>query len=63
MKSIDDRMDALKSPVYQKMMKKNKQQKDRKRLKEIGLFIITNIIIPIIVSVGATLITMSFAGL
>lgn len=63
MKSVDDKIDALKSPVYQKMMKKNKQQKNKKRLKEIVLFIITNIIIPIIVSVGTTLITILFVGL
>lgn len=63
MKSIDDRLEALKSPAYQKIIKKNKQQKNKKRLKEIGLFIITNIIIPIVISVGATLITMLFAGL
>ena len=63
MTSMDDRIDALNSPVYQKRMKKNKRLKDKKRLKEIGLFIITNIIIPITVSVIATLITMLFAGL
>ena len=63
MKSMDDRMDALKSPIYQKIMKKNKRKKDRKRLKDIGLFTITDTIIPIVVSVGATLITMSFAEL
>ena len=61
--NMDDRMDALKSPVYQKIMKKNKQRKNRKRLKEIGLFVIINIIVPIIVSVGVTLITMLLAGL
>lgn len=63
MTSMDDRIDTLSSPVYQKIMKKNKRLKDKKRLKEIGLFIITNIIIPITVSVMATLITMLFAGL
>lgn len=63
MKSMDDKIDVLKSPIYQKIMKKNKQQKDKKRLKEIGLFIITNIVIPIIVSVVATLITILFTGL
>ena len=60
---MDDRMDALKSPVYQKIMKKNKQRKNKKRLKEIGLFVITNIIVPMIVSVGITLITMLLAEL
>ena len=44
-------------------MKKNKRLKGKKKLKGIGLFIITNIIIPITVSVMATLITMLFAGL
>lgn len=63
MRSMEDRLDALMSPAYQKMIKKNKQQKNKKRLKEIGLFIITNIVIPIVVSVGATLITMLFVGL
>ena len=63
MTSMDNKIDALSSPVYQKIMKKNKRLKDKKRLKEIGLFIITNIIIPITVSVMATLIIMLFAGL
>lgn len=63
MKSMDDRMDALKSPVYQKIMKKNRRLKNKKRLKEIGLFVIINIIVPIIVSVGATLITILLARL
>ena len=40
-----------------------KALKGKKKLKGIGLFIITNIIIPITVSVMATLITMLFAGL
>lgn len=60
---MDDKIDALQSPIYQKIMKRNKQQKNKKRLKKIGLFIITNIIIPIIVSVGTTLITMLFTRL
>lgn len=63
MKNMNDKIDALKSPVYQKTMKKNSQQKNKKKLKEIGLFIITNIVIPITVSVGTTLITMLFARL
>ena len=58
MTSIDNKIDALSSPVYQKIMKKNKRLKDKKKLKKIGLFIITNIIVPITVSVMATLITM-----
>lgn len=63
MTSMDDRIDALSSPTYQKIMKKNRRLKDKKRLKKIGLFIITNIIVPITVSVMATLITMLFVGL
>lgn len=56
MKNMDNKLDALTSPAYQKMMKKNKHQKYKKKIKEIGIFIITNILIPIVVSIITTLI-------
>lgn len=53
---MDNKLDVLTSPAYQKMMKKNKHQKYKKKIKEIGIFIITNILVPIAVSIITTLI-------
>ena len=58
MTTMDERLEALKSPVYQKMMKKNRKIKQKRKSKETLKFIGINILIPILVSVIATFIVL-----
>ena len=58
MTTMDECLEALKSPVYQKMMKKNRKIKQKRKSKEILKFIGINILIPILVSVIATFIIL-----
>ena len=58
MTTMDERLEALKSPAYQKMMKKNKKIRRKRKNREILKFIGINVLIPILVSVIATFIVL-----
>lgn len=56
MGNIDEKLDVLATPAYQKIMKKNRTKKRNANIKQFIVFIIKDICVPIGVSIITTLI-------
>ena len=62
MASVEDALNFLASPEGQKIQKKNRKYTRKKKAKAFGIYLLQNAVLPILVSLITTLLTLAITG-